>query len=171
MRVWYLIGVNLVLLLSACAPAGPRATELLPTVKTAQVVDGKLSDFMRASKDGVMMLRTHSAETDLIGIIDQGRACYQQIEGVATQAYSDRRLPLMSGIVVVADLTTTDRAALDRCFALSQQTLASKPTYELCAQAYTTTVGTQEFYAAYVALPPNMCQILCTQLPNCTTPP
>jgi hypothetical protein len=171
MRVRYLIGVNLVLLLSACAPAGPRAVELLPTVKTARVIEGNLSDFMQATYDGTVMLRAHPAETALLNIIDQERACYQQIDGVATQTYSDKRLPLMAGIVVVADLTTTDRAALDRCFTLSQQSIPSKPTYELCTEAYTTTLGTHEFYAAYVALPPNMCQILCAQLPNCTTPP
>jgi hypothetical protein len=169
MKVRHFIILPIVLLV-ACASAGPRAAELLPTVETAQVVDGQLADYMRSSKVGVVTLGAHPAETDLIDVIDQAWACYQQIDGVATQAYSDKRLPLMLGIVVIADLSNGDRAALDRCFTLGQQTIAGKPTYERCAQAYTTTVGTKEFYAAYLALPPNMCTILCMQLPGCTVP-
>lgn len=170
MRVRPLIVLPIVLLLAACASTGPRATELLPTVDTAQVVENKLADYMRSSKVGVVTLGAHPAETDLIDIIDAAWACYQQIDGIATQAYSDKRLPLMLGIVVIADLTATDRAALDRCFAMGQQTITSKPTYERCSQAYTTTVGSKEFYAAYLALAPNMCTILCAHLPNCTSP-
>jgi hypothetical protein len=170
MRVRRLIILPIVLLLAACAPTGPRATELLPTVNTAQVVEGKLADFMRSSKVGVVTLGAHPVETDLIDVIDQAWACYQQIDEAAAQAYSDKRLPLMLGVVVIADLTHSDRAALDRCFAMGQQTIAGKPTYEPCAQAYTTTIGTKEFYAAYLALAPNMCIILCSHLPNCTTP-
>jgi hypothetical protein len=170
MKVRRLIILSIVLLLAACAPAGPRAAELLPTVDTAQIVEGKLADYMRSSKVGVVTLGAHPAETDLIDVIDQAWACYQQIDGVATQAYSDKRLPLMLGVVFIADLTSSDRAALDRCFAMGQQTIAGKPTYERCAQAYTTTVGAKEFYAAYLALAPNMCTILCAHLPSCTAP-
>jgi hypothetical protein len=163
--------LNIVLLLTACAPAGPRATELLPTVTTAQTVEGKLADFLRSSKEGLVMLRTHPAETDLIDLIDRAQSCYQQIEGVATRAYSDNRLPLMAGIAVITDRAATDQGQLDRCLALSQQTFPAKPTFELCSQAYTTTLGSREFYLAYMALSPNMCQILCDHLSNCVTPP
>ncbi len=171
MHMRQVILASLILLLAACVPSGPQPADLLPTIKTAQVIDGPLSEYLQSSKNGMTMLQSHPAETMLLGMIDQVRACYQRIEGVATQAYSDLRIPLMAGIVVIAEQPAVDRAALDRCLAMSQQTPADKPTFALCSQAYTTTYGTKEFYAAYLALAPNMCLSLCTHLPNCPTPP
>jgi len=171
MNIRSTIALSLMLLMIGCRPASPRATELLPTLSTAQSVEGKLADYVRSFGEGLVMLRTHPAEMDLLDLIDQERACYQQIAGVATRAYSDHRLPLMAGFVVIADLTSTDRPTFDLCYALSQQTPASKPTYEPCSQAYTTTLGSAEFYVSYVALSPNMCKTLCDHLSNCVTPP
>jgi hypothetical protein len=54
-----------------------------------------------------------NAETNLIDLIDQTQACYQQLEGVATRAYSDNRLPLMAGIVVIADQTQWRKTHFD----------------------------------------------------------
>ena len=166
----YFMCLACALVLAACIPATPPATDLLPTVSTANVVEGQtLVQYQRSLKTGVTDLRDHPAEAQLLKLIDDAHVCYEAIPGTVVRVYADKRLPLMSGFVAVADRhDLTDTMQFSSCAALAAQSLALQPTFALCSQSYTLPRDGTQYEVAYIALSQTMCDAFCARLPGCT---
>jgi hypothetical protein len=166
----HLMCLTCLLVLVACAPAAPRAVDLLPTVPTANVVEGQtLVEYLRSFQQGIVELRTHPAETQLLKIVDDVRACYAAINGVAVRAYADKRLPLMSGVIAIVNRRDlADMTQFSGCLAQADQSLVLQPTFALCSHSYTLPRADAQYEVAYLALSQNMCAALCARLPGCT---
>jgi hypothetical protein len=168
----YLICLTCVLVLVACTPATPPAVDLLPTVPTANVVQGQtLVQYQRSLQTGIVDLRDHPAEAQLLKIIDDARACYEAIAGTTVRVYADKRLPLMSGFIVIANRQDlTDTTQFSSCLAQGAQSPVSQPTFALCSHSYTMPRGDAQYEVAYLALSQTMCDAFCAKLPGCTAP-
>ncbi|HTP11843.1 MAG TPA: hypothetical protein VMP08_26495 [Anaerolineae bacterium] len=158
-----------VLVLAACTPVAPPAADLLPVVPTANVVEGQtLLQYQRSLKTGIADLREHPAEAQLLNVIDEAQACYKTIAGTTVRVYADKRLPLMSGFIAIANRRDlTDTAQFSRCAASAAQSPVPLPTFALCSHSYTMLRGDIEYEVAYVALSQTMCDTFCAKLPGC----
>ena len=138
-----LICLVCVLALAACTPAVPSAADLLPVVPTANVVEGQtLVQFQRSSPTGITDLNAHPAEAELLKIVDDAHTCYEAINGTAVRVYADKRLPLMSGFIAIADRRDlTDTTQFSSCLTQAVQPPALQPTFALCSHSYTMSRG------------------------------
>jgi len=159
-----------VFVLAACTPTAPPAADLLPTVPTANVVqDQTLAQYQRSLQTGIIGLREHPAEAQLLTLIDDAHACYKAIAGTSVRIYADKRLPLMSGFIAIANRhDQIDPTPFSSCLAQGTQSPALQPTFALCSYSYTLTRGDTQYDVAYLALSQAMCTAFCARLPGCT---
>lgn len=167
----HLVCLTAVAVLVACAPPVPSAADLLPIVPTADIVEGQtLIQYHRSRPAGAVDLQVHPAEAQLLQLIDDVYACYQNVGGTAMRRYADKRLPLMSGFIVIANRRDLDNTTqFNGCLAQAAQSPMLQPTFALCSYSYTMPRGDAQFEVAYLALSQTMCKAFCARLSGCTT--
>jgi hypothetical protein len=167
---WLLLSA--VLLLSACQPKQGSAKDLLPDVPNTTVIEGQtVTQFLAKLADGAALAAANPELIPVIQRIETSAGCYQDAGAVALRAYSDKSAPLTAGIVAIADRNAlTDPANFLNCVVKPQPGAAnSAQTLQPCAKTYTLKKSDNEFYIAFVATTPEMCQTLCSKLEGCTS--
>jgi hypothetical protein len=161
-----------VLLLSACQSKQGSAKDLLPDVPNTTVVEGQtMTQFLAKLADGAALAAANPELIPVIQRIEASAGCYQSAGAVALRTYTDKTFPLNAGIVAIADRNAlTDPANFLNCVVKPQPGVeASAPTLEPCAKTYTLKKDDNEFYVAFVATTPQMCETFCSKLEGCTS--
>jgi hypothetical protein len=164
-----------VLLLSACQPKQGSAKDLLPDVPNTTVVEGQtMTQFLAKLADGAALAAANPELIPVIQRIETSASCYQNVGAVALRTYTDKTFPLNAGIVAIADRNAvTDPANFLNCVVKPrspQAAQAAQTALEPCAKTYTLKKDTNEFYIAYIASTPQLCEAFCSKLEGCTGP-
>jgi len=160
-----------VLLLSACQPKQGNAKALLPAVPNTTVVEGQtITQFLAKLADGAALAAANPELIPVIQRIETSATCYQDAGAVALRTYTDQTFPLSAGIVAIVDRNAlTNPANFLSCVVKPQPGVeAGAPTLEPCAKTYTLKKDENEFYVAYIATTPQMCEAFCSRLEGCT---
>jgi len=162
-----------VILLSACQPKQGSAKDLLPDVPNTTVVEGQtVTQFLAKLADGAALAAANPELIPIIERIETSANCYQNVGAVALRTYTDKAFPLSAGIVAIVDRdAVTDPANFLSCVVKPQPGVeTSAPTLEPCAKTYTLKKNENEFYIAYIATTPQMCETFCSKLEGCAVP-
>ena len=160
------------LLLSACQPKQGSAKDLLPNVPNTTVVEGQtVTQFLAKLADGAALAAANPELIPVIQRIETSASCYQNVGAVALRTYTDKTFPLAAGIVAIVDRNAlTDPANFLNCVVKPQPGVEAAQTLEPCAKTYTLKKDDNEFYVAFVATTPQMCETFCSKLEGCTLP-
>ena len=156
-----------VMLLSACQPKRGSAKDMLPEVPNTTVVEGQtVTQFLAKLADGAALAAANPELIPIIQRIETSASCYQNVGAAALRTYTDKTFPLSAGIVAIVDRNAvTDPANFLSCVVKPQPGVeAAAPTLEPCAKTYTLKKGENEFYIAYLATTPQMCETFCSKL-------
>ena len=162
-----------VMLLSACQPKQGGAKDMLPDVPNTTVVEGQtVTQFLAKLANGAALAAANPELIPVIQRIETSASCYQNVGAVALRTYTDKTFPLSAGIVAIVDRNAlTDPANFLNCVVKPQPGVeAATPTLEPCAKTYTLKKDDNEFYVAFVATTPQMCETFCSKLEGCTLP-
>jgi hypothetical protein len=162
-----------VLALSACQPKPGSAKDLLPDVPNTTVVDGQtLTQFIAKLADGAALTAANPELIPVIQRIETSLNCYQDAGAAAIRTYTDKNFPLYAGIVAIVDRNAvTNPANFFNCVVKPQPGIeAAQPVLEPCAKTYTLKKDQNEFYIAYLATTPQMCDTFCAKLEGCAVP-
>jgi hypothetical protein len=160
------------LLLSACQSKQGSAKDLLPDVPNTTVIEGQtVTQFLAKLADGAALAAANPELIPVIQRIEATAGCYQDAGAVALRAYSDKSSPLYAGVVAIADRNAlTDPVNFLNCVVKPQPgAAASVQTLQPCAKTYTLKKNDNEFYIAFVATTPQMCEAFCSKLEGCTS--
>ncbi len=162
-----------VILLSACQPKQGSAKDLLPDVPNTTVVEGQtITQFLTKLANGAALTAANPELIPVIQRIETSAGCYQNVGAVALRTYTDKTFPLSAGIVAIVDRNAlTDPTNFLNCVVKPQPSAAAAvPTLEPCAKTYTLKKDENEFYIAYIATTPQMCETFCSKLEGCAIP-
>jgi hypothetical protein len=162
-----------VVLLSACQPKQGSAKAMLPDVPNTTVVEGQtISQFLAKLADGAALAAANPELIPVIQRIEASAGCYQNVGAAALRTYTDKTFPLYAGIVAIVDRNAlTDPANFLNCVVKPQPGIeAAAPTLEPCTKTYTLKKDENEFYIAYIATTPQMCETFCSKLEGCAIP-
>ena len=162
-----------VLLLAACQPKQDSAKDLLPDVPNTTVVEGQtLTQFLAKLADGASLAAANPELIPVIQRIETSATCYQDAGAIALRTYSDKAFPLYAGIVAIADRNAlTDPANFLNCVVKPRPGVGTAAlALEPCAKTYTLKKNDNEFYIAFVATTPQMCEAFCSKLEGCAVP-
>jgi hypothetical protein len=161
-----------VLLLSACQPKQGNAKDLLPEVPNTTVVEGQtITQFLAKLADGASLAAANPELIPVIQRIETSATCYQDAGAVALRTYTDKAFPLYAGIVAIADRNAlTDPANFLNCVVKPPRSPQAAQTLEPCAKTYTLKKNDNEFYIAFFATTPQMCESFCSKLEGCAIP-
>ncbi len=182
--VWRMVTlvVLLALLGAACVPVtdgpshtAPPASSLLPVLDGYTTIDAQsIQEFIAGLGEAGTALLGQFQATAVIEMIDRVAGCYQDIGAVAAQGYSKTALPIVAGVVAVAnrDLLTDPQTFLS-CVGLAQQPAALSEGQGgggmvPCAFAYSTQIEGDTFDILYAGTDIEICQAFCRSLPGCT---
>lgn len=168
----WIILLGMVLTVTGCNSGGKggSAPELLPDVPNATLIEGKsITDYIGTLAEGKLLLAGNPALAAAIKFAEGAVSCYQNIGAVAVRVYTDKAMPLSSGLVAIIDRNAiADPANLTRCFTGSQGVGAQSVTLQVCSKSYTLKKEDNEFYIAYVGTTKEMCQAFCSGLEGCS---
>jgi hypothetical protein len=162
-----------VLLLAACQPQKGGATDMLPDVPNTTVVEGQtITQFLSKLADGAALTTGNPQLIPLIQRVETSLNCYQNAGAVAVRTYTDKTFPLYAGIVAIVDRNAlANPANFLNCVVKPNPGIeAAQPTLEPCAKTYTLKKDENEFYIAYIATTPQMCETFCSKLEGCAIP-
>ena len=166
---WVLL--TTILLLSACQSKQGSAKDLLPDVPNTTIIEGQtVTQFLAKLADGASLVAANPELIPVIQRVETSATCYQDAGAVALRTYTDKTFPLYAGIVAIADRNAlTDPANFLNCVVKPRPGAgAAAPTLEPCAKTYTLKKNDNEFYIAFVATTPQMCEAFCSKLEGCT---
>lgn len=191
-RFWQFAGVVLIVALlgSACgvlpgtaplatpASNAPPASAYLPNLAGYSRLDARtIQDFLTGLGETGSALLGQFEATAVIAIVDNVAACYQDIGAVAASGYSKDALPIVAGVVAVAnrDLLLNPQTFL-ACVTSAQQprTLMDGQGgggLQPCGFSYTTQINGETFDFLYAGTDLEICQAFCRSLPGCTGHP
>ena len=162
-----------VMLLTACQPKQGSAKDMLPDVPNTTVVEGQtITQFLSKLADGAALMAGNPELIPLIQRVETSLNCYQNAGAVAARTYTDKTFPLYAGIVAIVDRNAlTNPANFLNCVVKPQPGIQSfQPKFEPCAKTYTLKKDENEFYIAYIATTPQMCEAFCAKLEGCAIP-
>lgn len=182
-----LIGALLVLVVAGCgilpgtaplatpASNAPPASAFLPNPPGYTRLDARtIQDFIAGLGETGSVLMGQFEATAAIAIVDGIADCYQDVGAVAASAYSKDALPIVAGVVAVAnrDLLLNPQTFL-ACVASAQQPRALADGQggggmQPCGYSYTTEINGETFDFLYAGTDLEICQVFCRSLPNCT---
>jgi hypothetical protein len=162
-----------VLVLAACQPKRGSAKDLLPEVPNTTVVEGQtISQFVAKLADGAALVAGNPELIPVIQRIETTANCYQNLGAVALRTYTDKTFPLYAGIIAIIDRNAlTDPVNFMNCVVKPQPNMeAASAALEPCTKSYTLKKNDNEFYIAYIATTPQMCETFCSKLEGCAIP-
>jgi hypothetical protein len=165
---WLMFSTMIVL--SACQPKQGSAKGLLPDVPNTTVVEGQtITQFLAKLADGAALAAANPELIPVIQRVETSASCYQNVDAVALRTYTDKTFPLYAGIVAIVDRNAlTDPANFLNCVIKPRGPQTAQTTLEACAKTYTLKKNDNEFYIAYLATTPQMCETFCSKLEGCT---
>ncbi len=169
MRTWILLLLVAGLLLAACQTRPGGATALLPDVPNTTIVEGEtITQFLSKLSDGAALTAGHPELIPVIQRVESTASCYQNTGAVALRTYTDKTLPLYAGIVAIVDRNAvTDPTNFFNCVIRSNGAQAAQAGLQPCAKTYTLKKSDNEFYIAYIATTPQLCEAFCSKLEGC----
>ena len=167
------IGLLAAFVLAACQTQKGSAQDMLPAVPNTAVVEGQtITQFLAKIADGAALLAANPQLVPVIQRVEASLTCYQDLGAVALRTYTDKTFPLSAGVVAIIDRKAlTNPANFANCVVGKAQGVApgpSQPTIQPCTKSYTLKKDDNEFYIAYIATTPAMCQAFCSKLEGCT---
>ncbi len=180
----------LVLLVSACgvlpgtaplatpASNAPPASAYLPNLAGYSRLDARsIQDFIAGLGEAGTALLGQFQATAVIAVVDNVAACYQDIGAVAASGYSKDALPIVAGVVAVAnrDLLLNPQTFLACVSSAQQRSLMADGQggggMQPCGFSYTTEINGETFDFLYAGTDLEICQAFCRSLPGCTGHP
>jgi hypothetical protein len=161
--------------LATPASNAPPASSFLPNPAGYSRLDAQsIQDFIAGlGETGTALLGQFQA-TAVIAVVDNVANCYQDIGAVAASGYSKDALPIVAGVVAVAnrDLLLNPQTFL-ACVTQAQQRSAMADgqgggAMQPCAASYTTEINGETFDMLYAGTDVEICQEFCRALPGCT---
>lgn len=155
--------------------SSPPASSLLPVLPGYATLEAQsIQDFITGLGEAGTALLGQFQATAVIALVDRVADCYQEIGAVAARGYSKEALPIVAGVVAVAnrDLLLDPQTFL-ACVGLAQQPSAlgegqGGGGLQPCAHAYSTQVDSSTFDILYAGTDIEICQAFCGALPGCT---
>lgn len=162
-----------VFLLAACQAQRGSANDMLPDIPNSTVVEGQtITQFIANLANGAALTAGNPELTPLIQRVETSLSCYQNAGAVAVRTYADKTFPLYAGIVAIVDQNAlTSPANFLNCVVKPQPEMQSRQqVLQPCAKTYTLKKDGNEFYIAYIATTPQMCDAFCSKLEGCAVP-
>jgi hypothetical protein len=178
-----------VLLTAACQQLGidalatppannaPPASQYLPNLPGYTSLGfQRIQDFIAGLGEVGSTMTGQFGATAAIAVIDRVADCYQDIGAIAASAYTKDDLPIVAGVVAVANRTLlTDPRTFLACISSAQQPQALDGQggggMTPCAAAYTQEIQGSTFDFIYAGTDLEICQQFCRSLPGCTAHP
>jgi hypothetical protein len=156
----------------------PPAANFLPAMPGYNRLDAQtVQDFIVGLGETGSVLTGQFEATAAIAVVDRVAECYQNIGAVAAAGYSRADLPIVAGVVAVAnrDLLMNPQTFL-ACVSSAQQQRAlldgqGGGGMQPCGFSYTTEINGETFDFLYAGTDIEICQQFCRSLPNCTGHP
>lgn len=161
--------------LATPASNAPPASVYLPNLPGYSRLDARtVQDYLAGLGETASALVGQFEATAVIAVVDNVAGCYQDIGAVAASGYSKDALPIVAGVVAVAnrDLLMNPQTFL-ACVTQAQQqrTLMDGQGgggMQPCGASYTTEINGETFDFLYAGTDLEICQAFCRSLPGCT---
>ncbi len=153
----------------------PPASSYLPNLAGYTRLDARrIQDFIAGLGETGSVLLGQFQATAVIAMIDDVAGCYQDMGAVAASGYSKDALPIVAGVVAVANrnlllnpqtfLACITRARQPQGLLEGQGGGGLQP----CAHSYSTVINGETFDFLYAGTDLEICQAFCRALPGCT---
>lgn len=155
----------------------PPASQYLPNLPGYTALGfQRIQDFIAGLGEIGSTMTGQFGATAAIAVIDRVADCYQNIGAIAASAYTKDALPIVAGVVAVANRTLlTDPRTFLACVGAAQQPQALDGQggggMTPCAAAYTLDIQGSTFDFIYAGTDIEICQQFCRSLPGCTAHP
>jgi hypothetical protein len=163
--------------LATPASNAPAASVYLPNLAGYSRLEAQsIIDFIAGLGEAGTALVGQFQATAVIAMVDSVATCYQEIGAVAASGYSKNELPIIAGVVAVAnrDLLLNPQTFL-ACLAGAQQRTALDGQggggMQPCSHSYTIEIAGDTFDFLYAGTDIEVCQAFCRSLPGCTGHP
>jgi hypothetical protein len=155
----------------------PPASQYLPTLPGYTALGlQRIQDFIAGLGEIGSTMTGQFGATAAIAVVDSVADCYQNIGAIAASAYTKDDLPIVAGVVAVANRTLLlDPRTFLACVsgAQQQQGLLGQGGGGMtpCAAAWTQEIQGSTFDFIYAGTDIQICQQFCRALPGCTANP
>jgi hypothetical protein len=161
--------------LATPASNAPPASAYLPTLPGYSRLEAStIQAFIAGLGETGSVLLGQFQATAAIAAVDSVVGCYQDVGAVAAGGYSKDALPIVAGVVAVANRTLLlNPQTFLACISGAQprQALADGQGgggLQPCAASYTTVINGETFDFLYAGTDLEICQAFCRSLPSCT---
>jgi len=153
----------------------PPASSYLPTLAGYTRLDARsIQDFIAGLGEAGSALVGQFQATAVIALVDDVADCYQDMGAVAASGYSKDALPIVAGVVAVANrsLLLNPQTFL-ACITRAQQPQGLMEGQgggglQPCSYSYSTVINGETFDFLYAGTDLEICQAFCRSLPGCT---
>lgn len=153
----------------------PPAYSYLPNLPGYTRLDARsIQEFIAGLGEAGSALLGQFQATAVIAMVDSVADCYQEMGAVAASGYSKDALPIVAGVVAVANrnLLLNPQTFL-ACITRAQQPQGLMEGQgggglQPCAYSYSTVINGETFDFLYAGTDLEICQAFCRSLPACT---